>query len=137
MTSRVDWYLLNTANFKDCYKFTCQLVEKAYKNCHSLLVKTASDADTQTLSNLLWTFRRTAFIPHQSGQLEHTILIGNTADQNPATHLNLYLPEIPDDTPCQRLLQIIPNEPTLRQQARQHYRHYQQQGYQLFTHQIK
>lgn len=137
MKQRVDFYLLATGQFSGCFPFACQLIEKAYHQGYTLLVYTESADANASLDSLLWTYRNTSFIPHQ--RTGECTLAVQPMDHKATASLvvNCRLLGTPTQLECQRFLQIIPNHTDLLPLARQHYRFYQQQGYQMTTHQIK
>ncbi len=136
MKPRIDLYLLNVDNFNGCLRFACQLAEKAYQLGHTLKVQLQSTELTEAFDQILWTFRPASFLPHQRTPQEAEILLGSLDANAAQMVLNLRLPPEPECGSWERLLQIVPNQTDLLQLARQHYRSYQKQGYQLITHRI-
>lgn len=137
MKTKIDFYLTQTKDFINSFPFVCQLIEKIYLQGFELLTNLQSKKEAEQLDERLWTFSKTSFIPHQI-QNNEQIFIGKSAQPNAdALILNCVVANDPNTKMNKRLLQIIPNDPNLLQVARQHYRFYQSQGYQISTHQIK
>jgi DNA polymerase III subunit chi len=135
MKPRVDLYLVNADSFDGCLPFLCTLTEKAYQQGYSLQVQLESAAMAQAFDQLLWTFRPASFVPHQ---LDSTDTVGvckaDSIGVAPSLLIRCHLPESPTPLSIARLLQIVPNQESLRECARRHYRFYQQQRYLLTTH---
>ena len=134
---QVDFYLFEKAqSFADCQTFACRLIEKAYQQGNQITIENESAQAAQQLNDQLWTFSLTSFIPHQQEQKEY---VSVTCKQKTATHILLKLTlSTNSSNNWQRVLQIVPNNQQLKQQARELYRHYQQQmGITLNTHTIK
>ena len=59
------FYILPSQSLSDRFLFACKLIEKAYRCGQYCYVVTDSLQQSQQLDNLLWTFRKNSFIPHQ------------------------------------------------------------------------
>ncbi len=137
MKARVDFYLSKATHFQECRQLVCFLAEKCYQQGHSAIVHLESKEETEILDQLLWTFRPESFLPHQITS-PLTITMAKLNENNlDALIINDCLPAHAEPLKLARLLQIVPNQINLRELAREHYRFYKQQGYQLFTHEIK
>ena len=139
--TKADFYVLPTATNRERCIFACQLVEKIYRSGLFCYVLTDSDAQNQTIDQLLWTFRPNSFIPHQiyNGILpehENSVLIGSlpAPDQWQSVVLNLSNHHPEPLLHIKRLLEIIDNRKPIKYSARQRYRYYQQQNIELVTH---
>jgi len=138
---KTDFYVLPTASEKERCVFACQLIEKIYRQGSFCYVLTDSEAQSQTLDDLLWTFRPNSFIPHQvyNGVLpthENNVLIGSlpVPEQWQSVVLNLSS-QFPNPLlHIKRLLEIIDKREPIKYSARQRYRYYQQQKIHVVTH---
>lgn len=134
----ISFYILPSESQQERLLFACRLIEKAYHSGCFCYVLTDTDAQSQHLDNLLWTFRAGSFIPHQifTGAIPviEQVLIGRHAppEQWQKNVLNL-------SSCCveaQRVLEILDNSETTKSIARQRYQHYKQAGHQLTTHKM-
>ncbi|MCF6226416.1 MAG: DNA polymerase III subunit chi [Xanthomonadales bacterium] len=138
MTVQADFYLLDRPGL-ELESVLCTLVRKAWTAGFktSILVKDAEQA--KKLDEALW---------QDSGFLAHEILSTEKHSQAPtslvttAKHLqplviNLSSQPLQAFNKLQRVLEIVPNQASLRQQSRDHYRNYQQLGWQLKMHKIR
>lgn len=138
----IAFYLLSETDPKANIALACRLVEKAYRLKHQIYIHMANSTDAQSIDELLWTQREDSFIPHglitENFSVVPPILIGYAAI--PEHHNDILInltPEIPSFyAKFQRVIEIIPNDEILRQQARQHYRIYREQGCQLESHNL-
>jgi DNA polymerase-3 subunit chi len=64
MTERVDFYVLSSSSAKQRLTFACRLTEKAYLRDLTVVVWGDSDADTEAMDELLWSFNERSFVPH-------------------------------------------------------------------------
>ena len=139
----ISFYILSSDEERLRSFFCCQLIEKAYRQGIFCYLLTDSDSQARMLNNLLWTFRPNSFIPHEiySGELpmmNNIILIGSLA---PPDHwkklvINFSSQKLENLAKIDRLLEIIDNHPQRKQDARNRYRYYQQQGLEIKTFKI-
>jgi DNA polymerase III subunit chi len=139
----ISFYLLPTSSGQDRDLYVCKLIEKAYRHGDYPFVLTGSPEHSQKIDDLLWTFRPGSFIPHQTytGELpefKQVILIG--AAQPPDSRGNIIInlsPECPVAfLTAQRILEVIENNEEAKASGRNRYRHYQQAGLEIVTHNI-
>lgn len=135
---RTDFYLLTTDSLNERDHFACRLIEKAFLAKHTLFIATDSDEQADAFDRLLWAFRPDSFVPHSRQTAPHSpVVIGKapfSTQRDIWLHLSDQLP--PSDLPCSRLIEIVPNIPSLQETARQRFRHYRQLGYTLQTHNV-
>ena len=136
---RVDFYRLNRQRSTD--SFVCRLSQKLYSEGKKLYIHAESAQRVNALDQLLWTFNDIAFVPHNivnnAGDDTPIVVAYQQETSNmPTTILNLAadIPTFIDK--FERILEVVTDEPMSTEQGRAHYRHYQQQGYELRTHQI-
>lgn len=141
--AEISFYILSTSSVQERYRFACKLIEKAYRSGSFCYVQTDSPQQSQTMDELLWTFRPNSFIPHQiynneTPQFPNTVLIGNQAApaqwQKVILNLSANLPA--DLNSAEKVLEILDNNEQLKQLGRQRYRYYQQLGVEPQTHHI-
>ena len=143
----VDFYLIQSqqdayqwANIR--YLFVCQLVEKVWKKGHSIYLHTNNPQDAQQLDNLLWTFRQHSFIPHSLANKQEIAAVkigceGWESQQKQDILINL-APTIPTHfNQFSRILEVLTDDPQIKQMGREHYKFYKQQNYSLNTHTIQ
>lgn len=139
---RTDFYLLSSDSLAERDHYACRLVEKAFLAKQTLFIAMESDEEAAHFDQLLWQFRADSFVPHalsknHSADALMPILIGTALVTQPADiWLNLSQRPAPTDLPCQRLIEIVPNNPALQSTARERFRHYRELGYTLQTHHV-
>jgi len=135
----IDFYILKPDTTRSPELLACQLAEKAYQRQQPTCLLARDRAQAEQLDQLLWTFREDSFLPHAiaTEQTSAPITIA-TADQAPSSDIVINLSErIPEElTNTRRVIEIVANDETAKAQARQRYRHYQQQGNTVNTHNI-
>ena len=143
--AQVDFYVLPENGKQE--HFVCALIQKAWKQGNNIFIKTGSESAAMALDDLLWTFKDASFLPHcfatedsantapivighanqVDGQIpDHTTVIVNLADQIPA-----------ELSKVERILEIVAGNEEERQQARQRYVDYRNQGHVLNKHTIE
>jgi DNA polymerase-3 subunit chi len=137
MPTTIDFYLLTYPNMDASSIYICRLSEKAYKTHHQVYIYTASDEEARKLNELLWTFRDISFVPHSIDK-PAPIQIGST---KPPTSQNDILINLTPEAPAfyadfNRILEIIPNNTTLKAAGRKKYKYYQEHSCKLKTHNI-
>lgn len=139
--TRVDFYLLPDSETGGRDGWVCRLVEKAWRQGHRVYVRTGSEAETQRLDNLLWTFRQGSFVPHQThpgADPETPILVGHGPAPDGFRDVLVNLgAEVPEDYPeFQRVAEVIDADEARRAAGRVRFRHYRDAGYPLETHKL-
>ncbi len=139
----IDFYLLNTANKEDVYRFLCRLVDKAYQHQHNAYIHTNTLEEAQHLDDLLWTFRDISFIPHQIGtpnptQLPTLVTLGIEKPKQYTADIlfNLSQEAPPFFLEFARVIEVVSEEKNHKNQARKKYKFYKEQNCQLTTHPI-
>ena len=64
--TQVDFYQIESS--EDPLVFACRLIEKVYRLGHQIHVHVSSETQASALDALLWSFKATAFIPHERAQ---------------------------------------------------------------------
>lgn len=139
---QVDFYLLDTPEEPRRNTFICKLVEKIYRQNHTLYIHCKDRAEAHHLDELLWTFSDTSFIPHNIAGEGPTnpppIQLGFEGTPKPREILINLCTTIPlFYNHFQRILEIVPQDETLQSAARERYQFYKTHGYVLNTHKIQ
>lgn len=139
--AEISFYILPTASTHERYLFVCKLLEKIYRGGQPCYVLTDTDAQSQRLDDLLWTFRAGSFIPHQLYQ-DHTVvtpyqkvLIGSSPAPQGWDKLIINLSSQSVHS-IERVLEILDNSESTKAAGRLRYRAYQQAGDTISTHQL-
>lgn len=139
---RVDFYILQDEGVEARNRFACRLMEKAYLQGEHVYLHCNDSVELEQLDKLLWTFRDISFVPHaRTGEEtaeQAAVVLGH--ENIPADENNILLnfaSDVPDDYQrFQRIIEIVPQEPTLKQRLRDHYRTYRDAECELTTHEI-
>jgi DNA polymerase-3 subunit chi len=142
--TRIDFYLLSTADAHQRRATVCKLIEKAYRQGHAIYLRTGSPEETQALDNLLWTFRQGSFVPHEvcgepNAPVEAPVIVGHgpapLAMQDVLINLG---PEAPEDyARFARLAEFIDEDEAVKRAGRVRYKAYKDAGYALETHKLE
>jgi len=140
--TRVSFYVLTGSDETDRQVFACRLIEKAYKQNHTIYIHTDNAEQSEQLNQCLWSFRADSFVPHQLNTANNdeqcSILIGH--DTAPPKLMDLlinFASEQPDFfSQFKRLAEFINDDDAVKLAGRQRYQYYQHRGYELETHKI-
>ena len=130
--ARIDFHILEESTPQACLQYVCRLTEKAYtQGCH-IHIHTADDSMTEQLDELLWTFRERSFIPHQAScagdELCAVTLNHSKLPEKREVLINLAT-EVPSFyAHFERIIEVIANDETVKQQARARFRYYTERG---------
>lgn len=139
---QVDFYLLQAvAGSRE--QFACRLAEKAFSLRQAIHLHTINAEQTRMLDELLWTFSDGSFLPHEilstAESLPYPLITLShhvTPPENTIILLNLSN-EVPDFYQnFTRIIEIINHDETTKQQGRQRFSFYKQQGCKLQHHEI-
>jgi DNA polymerase III subunit chi len=119
------------------------LIEKTYLDQQKIYIQVNSQKAAERLDTLLWTYRDISFLPHKLYHPEDknppAIQIGFGAAplEKETVFINLckQMPEGYHQFKC--IIEIVFAEPTVQQLARERYKQYRDQGYEIGTHKIK
>ncbi len=140
---RTDFYLLSGNQADAVWLLACRLLEKAYLRGHRIFVYCDSKADAEHLDELLWTFKIDSFIPHhlqgEGPEPPPPVQIGYDTEPRGFNDILLNLSSsVPSFfTRFRRIIEIIADDDTAKDNGRQHYRHYRRHACALHTHQIE
>jgi DNA polymerase-3 subunit chi len=139
---RIDFYVLQAGAHLDRERLVCLLANKAFQQGQPLYIHTAASEEAERLDDLLWTFRDISFLPHQLLHEGYTpdipifIGCGDAPPEAMKLMINLAHPAPPFIDQFERIIEVVGHEPERRQQARERYRHYQNRGCSINTHNI-
>ncbi|HDS1737554.1 DNA polymerase III subunit chi [Pseudomonas sp. BP8] len=139
--SQVDFYVLPTDALSARLDFACKLCEKAWRLGHRVYLHCQDATQRGELDQRLWQFKGEAFVPHDLAEAhaDATVVLGLGND--PGTHddllinLSAAVPEFVGR--FQRVAEIVVEEPTIREAARERFRFYREQGYALQNHRLQ
>ncbi len=139
--TRIDFYLLASADPHSRRVTACKLVEKAFRQGHRIYLSTASDEETQILDELLWTFRQGSFVAHEpwpGASAEAPVLVGHGAAPETLKDVLVNLsPEIPPGFErFERVAELVDQDEAVKLAGRRRYKSYQAQGYVIQTHNL-
>lgn len=143
--ANASFYILSSQSLTDRFLFACKLIETAYRNGQFCYVYTDSLQQSEQLDNLLWTYRKNSFIPHQLYHkakplplCEQTVLIGTEpAPEKWRTLIFNLSSKYPDNLHhSERVLEILDNNASLKQAGRERFRQYTHDQFTITTHKI-
>lgn len=143
--AQVDFYVLPENGKRE--RFVCALIQKVWKQGNNIFIKTGSESAATALDNLLWTFQDISFLPHcfatEDSADTASIVIGhaNQVDSQIPNHTTVMV-NLADQIPAElnkveRILEIVAGNEEKRQQSRQRYVDYRNQGHVLNKHTIE
>jgi DNA polymerase III subunit chi len=139
--TRIDFYF----DAEDKLDVAARLVQKAYVNHHRVVVLAPHREQSDSLDRRLWAQPPLAFLPHCP--IDHTlagetpILLAPSAAMLPDTpHRELLLnlsSQVPDGfAQFERLIEIVGLDETDKAPARERFRHYRSNGYEIVSHRL-
>lgn len=140
---KIDFYVLEVTQAQKSLFFACQLLEKIHAENKRAYIHANSLEEAERLDGLLWTYREDSFIPHNiyqaSDDAPPPIQIGY--GEKPLHHQDILInlgKEIPEFyQQFNHVIEIVFTDPLVQQLARERYRLYRDNGYQITTHKIK
>ncbi|HKM37364.1 MAG TPA: DNA polymerase III subunit chi [Thiopseudomonas sp.] len=131
---KVEFYVLPSTQSADRLTAACRLAHKAWRAGFMTFIRCNGTAQQAEVDDLLWTFRRASFIPHEpyNSTAQSPVLIG--VDERPhfdnAVLINLN-PKISQHLDCfTRVIEIVNQEPEQLKISRQNFVRYREQGHQ-------
>ena len=137
---RADFYLIAKPRFSgQPLLLVCELCRKANDAGLATLVLARDSAQAEELDDLLWSFNPDAFIPHQiagsdDDEEEALVLIAPPGQQPGLRPLVINLRDAAWMEPCDRVLEVVPDDPAAREPLRERWRQYKAAGYALAKH---
>jgi len=121
----------------------CRLLEKAYMKGHRVYVHCTNQQDAELLDELLWTFRDDSFIPHnlqgEGPEPPPPVQIGYDKEPRGFNDILLNLAtDIPTFyTKFKRVMELVANVESEKEQSRAHYKEYRSKRCELHIHEIE
>lgn len=139
--TRVDFYVLESADDRTRLNYACRLVEKAYLAGQTLYVRVDDAAAADELDGYLWTFAEQSFVPHalagtDTGDAPVTIGVGM-----PDTGRFSMLVNLASDAPDEflqftRVAEFVDAEAGRREKGRRRFQFYRERGVKANTHNV-
>lgn len=137
---RVDFYLLSSEQPEEKWLLACRLLEKAYLKGHRVFVYCNNEEEAHLLDDLLWTFREDAFIPHHlQGEGPEPPPPIQIAFEKEPRGFNDILFNLATEIPSfhgkfKRIIEIVSNVESEKEQSRVNYKAYRAKAYDMHTH---
>ena len=137
---RADFYLIAKPRFaSQPLRLVCELARKACDANLATLVLARDTAQAEELDELLWSFDENAYIPHQiagedADEEEAVVLIAPPGVAIPQRPLVINLRDAAWLEDCDRVLEVVPDDPAAREPLRERWRQYKAAGYALSKH---
>jgi len=137
---RADFYLIAKPRFlDDPLALVCELGKRCYATGKPLLILAADQAQAEALDDALWAFSDEVYLPHQiAGRDEDdeiTPILIATPDLAAADR-PLVINLRPDAYAgqCERVLEVVPADPSAREPLRSRWRAYAARGCEMHKH---
>lgn len=141
--TRIDFYIVDSEQRTSRALLACRLAEKAYSLKNQIYIYTADELHAQELDELLWTYRSGSFVPHQQLGVDEDdqgcpVLIGHAEAPDGLNQvlINLDMAVPPFFSRFERVVEIVNQDETQRQLARERFKYYRDRGYDLHTHNL-
>lgn len=139
--TKIDFYQIDQ---EDHLLFTCRLIDKIYQQGHSVHIHTKDIAESESLDDLLWSFRPEHFIPHvicQVNEQDEDTPVMISHEVEPTTHHDVLVNlahQVPDFfSRFTRVAEVVPLDENSREAARVNFKFYKDRGYALDYHKLK
>lgn len=131
---KVEFYVVPTTQPVDRLNAACRLAYKAWRAGFMTFIRCADLEQQSELDDLLWTFRKHSFIPHDihTEQAKAPVILG--VDQPPpftgGVLINLHQQLSSHIDAFSRVIEIVNQDPELLKISRKNFIRYREQGYQ-------
>ncbi|MFP3518568.1 DNA polymerase III subunit chi [Pseudomonas sp. SIMBA_077] len=139
--TKVDFYILPSAEPSARLDFACKLTEKAWRLGHKVYLHCSDATQRKDLDERLWRFKGESFVPHSNleDQPDGVVLMGFT--EAPANHQDLLI-NLDLNVPAffkrfARVAEVVVEDPVVRLAARESFRFYREHGYPLQDHKLQ
>ena len=132
---RADFYLIDKPRFREQpLLLVCELAKRAFAAELPTLVLARDAAQAEALDDLLWSFDPDEYLPHQiagmdEGDDDTPILISTPDMDIPARPLLINLRDAAPAGNFDRVLEVVPADPSARGPLRERWKHYQALGF--------
>lgn len=142
--TRIDFYVLATADLRRRFDVVCKLAEKAVRADERVIIHATDHAVLNSLDEHMWAYRAESFLAHQvvsesDAEQAPNLPVHLSADV-PAADRSLLInlaPEVPHFfSRFARTLEVVDQSTSVREAGRERYRFYKHRGYPLKHHAI-
>lgn len=142
--TKIDFYILSGESREQRHTFACRLAEKAFKLGNRIYIHSDDSAQANTLDDLLWTWKRSSFVPHHvvlDDSEKHSVAIGfgdtlmETSHNNLMINLSTSVPEF--FSRFDRVAEIVVKDASITESTRANYRFYRHRGYLIEDHHLQ
>ena len=137
---RADFYLIAKERFREePLLLVCELAKRGYAANLPILVLARDAAQAEALDDLMWSFDPDEYLPHQIAGLDEgdddtPILIATPDMDIPARALLINLRDAAPTGSYDRVLEVVPADPSARGPLRERWKHYQALGFDVNKH---
>lgn len=137
---RADFYLIDKPRFREQpLLLVCELARRGFAANLPILVLARDAAQAEAIDDLLWSFDPDEYLPHQiagldEGDDETPILIATPEMDVPARAMLINLRDAAPTGSFDRVLEVVPADPSARGPLRERWKHYQSLGFELAKH---
>jgi DNA polymerase-3 subunit chi len=137
---RADFYLIDKPRFREQpLLLVCELAKRGYAANLSILVLARDTAQAEALDDLMWSFDPDDYLPHQiagmdEGDDDTPILIATPDMDLPARPMLINLRDAAPGGSFERVLEVVPADPSARAPLRERWKHYQSLGFDVNKH---
>ena len=137
---RADFYLIDKPRFREQpLLLVCELAKRGFAANLPILVLARDAAQAEAIDDLLWSFDPDEYLPHQiagmdEGDDETPILIATPEMDVPARAMLINLRDAAPTGSFDRVLEVVPADPSARCPLRERWKHYQALGFDVTKH---
>ena len=137
---RADFYLIDKPRFREQpLLLVCELSKRGYAANLSILVLARDAAQAEAIDDLMWSFDPDEYLPHQiagmdEGDDDTPILIATPDMDIPARPMLINLRDGAPNGSFDRVLEVVPADPSARGPLRERWKHYQALGFDVNKH---
>lgn len=137
---RADFYLIAKERFREePLLLVCELAKRGYAANLPILVLARDAAQAEALDDLMWSFDPDEYLPHQIAELDEgdddtPILISTPEMDIPTRALLINLRDAAPTGSFDRVLEVVPADPSARGPLRERWKHYQALGFDVNKH---
>ena len=137
---RADFYLIDKPRFREQpLLLVCELAKRGYAANLSILVLARDAAQAEAIDDLMWSFDPDEYLPHQiagmdEGDDDTPILIATPDMDIPARPMLINLRDGAPNGSFDRVLEVVPADPSARGPLRERWKHYQSLGFEVNKH---
>ena len=137
---RADFYLIDKPRFREQpLLLVCELAKRGFAANLPILVLARDAAQAEAIDDLLWSFDPDEYLPHQiagmdEGDDETPILIASPEMDVPARAMLINLRDAAPTGSFDRVLEVVPADPSARGPLRERWKHYQALGFDVTKH---